>query len=181
MASLRLDKYARDIRAWRDFAKLNYISAVTLFDTNNPFLFFAAATLGHQALEMYLKAALIQAGMTAFDPGKLRSLDPAIGLQRDDCVWGHNLSSLARKLAEKRSDFDLAEMIVVRAVILKMPMTLAEAFRLFDPFFFELRYPQELKQMEGLGDEERLVLDELVKRLVASLGNLTLPSPDIGS
>jgi hypothetical protein len=176
-----MDKYARDIRAWRDFAKLNYISAVTLFDTNNPFLFFAAATLGHQALEMYLKAALIQAGMTAFDPGKLGALDPAIGLRRDDCVWGHNLSTLPHKLAEKKSDFDLAETIVVPAVILKMPMTLAEAFKLFDPFFFELRYPQELKHMEGLGDEERLVLDELVKRLAALLGSPTPPSPDMGS
>jgi hypothetical protein len=35
-----------------------------LFSTRNPFMYFAAATLGHHALEMFLKAALIATGMT---------------------------------------------------------------------------------------------------------------------
>lgn len=46
-----------------------------------------------------------------------------------------------------------------------MPMTVKQGFILFDPFFSELRYPQELKDLEGVGEHEKIVLDELVVRL----------------
>ena len=45
--------------------------------------------------------------MTVFNPVILKSLDPGIPLTRANCAWGHNLVELARRLAEKRSDFNL--------------------------------------------------------------------------
>jgi hypothetical protein len=53
---MNIDKYATDARAWRDWAKINYVASKQLFASGNPFLYFPAATLGHHALEMYLKA-----------------------------------------------------------------------------------------------------------------------------
>jgi hypothetical protein len=55
---MKLDRYARDYALWRDSASITYTAATTLFDTGDPFLMFPAATLGHHALEMYLKAGL---------------------------------------------------------------------------------------------------------------------------
>jgi hypothetical protein len=43
----------------------------------------------------------------------------------------------------------------------------------FDPFFSELRYPQELRNLkEGVGEQEKLVLDELVARLKPFLSRI---------
>lgn len=165
MSASQLDKYARDPRAWRDFASINHLASTSLFDSGNPFLYLTAATLGHHSLEMYLKAALICEGMTVFDPHKINSLDPSVGLKRTDCAWGHSLVDLAAELSKRRPDFDLSAQLNIPSVVLRMPMTMREAFAMFDPFFSELRYPQELKNMEGVGEEERLVLDELVARL----------------
>ena len=69
-----LDKYARDARSWRDFAKVNHVAAQHLFASGNPFMYLVAATLGHHALELYLKAALINEGMTAFGRTENRGL-----------------------------------------------------------------------------------------------------------
>lgn len=161
MQSPQLDRYARDPRAWQDCAKINYTASAHLFASNNLFLYFTAATLGHHALEMYLKAALICEGMTVFNPVILKSLDPGLELTRSNCAWGHCLVELAERLAEKRSDFNLdAEMDIRECHTLLMPLTLRAGFALFDPFFSELRYPQELKKL--VGEDERLVLDVLV-------------------
>lgn len=78
-----LDKYARDAHSWRDFAKMNHVAAQRLFPSGNPAIYLVAATLGHHALELYLKAALINDGMTVFNPGELQSLDAGIGLVRE--------------------------------------------------------------------------------------------------
>jgi hypothetical protein len=43
----------------------------------------------------------------------------------------------------------------------------------FDPFFYELPYPQELKDMTGLRDDERFLLDELVNQLQRVLSKIT--------
>jgi hypothetical protein len=88
MTLLKLDKYARDFALWRDWAAIDYKAATTLFETHDPFLLFPAATLGHHALEMYLKSALIVNGLTIFDPNRLRFLDPRINLPAADCAWG---------------------------------------------------------------------------------------------
>jgi hypothetical protein len=163
MAKVQLDKYARDARTWRDFATLNYLASTALFTYGNPVLYLPAATLGHHALEMYLKAALISEGMTVFDPAKLRYLDPAYGLKKADCVWGHVLKEQAQQLAAKRSEFDLsAPLYVPDCALLQMPMKLEGAFELFDPFFSELRYPREMKRLKGVGQDEWRVLVALV-------------------
>ncbi len=178
MKASQLDRYARDARAWRDFAKRNHLASTSLFESGNPFLYFAAATLGHHSLEMYLKAALICEGMTVFEPWKIKKqLDPAVGLTAADCAWGHSLvvgkpPYLAEELSKRRPDFDLSAQITVPSLVLEMPMAMRDAFALFDPFFSELRYPQELKKMEGVGEEEKLVLDELVARLKPFLSKI---------
>jgi hypothetical protein len=59
---VKRDKYARNFRVSRDWAAINYRAAETLFRADDPFLWFPAATLGHHALEMYLKSALIANG-----------------------------------------------------------------------------------------------------------------------
>jgi len=75
-------------------AEITYAGAYTLFHTKNPFLWFPAAILGHQALEMYLKAALIRQGHTVAPQD----------------VWGHDLPKLAEQLAASVTTFPL-EMI----------------------------------------------------------------------
>jgi|GEM_PF-4396111 len=121
---------------------------------------------------MYLKAALICEGMTVFNPDLVDKLDATVRLTKAECVWGHNLVDFAKKLATKRADFDLSAEIDVPCLVLEMPMKLLTAFELFAPFFSELRYPMELKEFEGVGEEEGRVLDALVAQLLPFLGNV---------
>jgi hypothetical protein len=88
MQSPQLDRFARDARAWKECAEINYIASGHLFSSSNLFVYVTAATLGHHALEMYLKAALICEGMTVFNPVILRSLDPGYALTRSKCALG---------------------------------------------------------------------------------------------
>jgi hypothetical protein len=74
MQSPQLDRFARDARAWKHCAEINYIASGHLFASSNLFVYFTAATLGHHALEMYLKSALICEGMTVFNPVIVESL-----------------------------------------------------------------------------------------------------------
>jgi len=91
-----------------------------------------------------------------------------------DCAWGHVLVDLAKQLSTRRSDFDLAAKLdVPDCPGLNMPKTLCAGLELFDPFFSELRYPQELNKLEGVGQEEKQVLD----RLVALLSPFTSKAP----
>jgi len=166
MRSPQLDKYARDPSAWRDWGKINHAASAELFGSSNPFLYVPAATLAHHALEMYLKSALICEGMTVFNPVILRSLGPAFALTKSSCVWGHCLVDLARQLSGKRPDFSLlAEMNIPGCRTFLMPMQVVAGFKVFDPFFSELRYPQDLKKLGGIGQDKKFVLDELVLRL----------------
>lgn len=130
--TMKLDKYARDARAWRDFAKVAYTGSGHLFGSGNLFLVFPAATLGHHALEMYLKAALITEGLTIFDPWKLEYLDASLKLEAKDCAWDHKLVRLARQLAEKRPDFDLkATLTTFLPWTQSKPLTLEQGFAIF--------------------------------------------------
>ena len=163
---MKLDNYARDFELWRDWAAINYRAAITLFETNDPFLFFPAATLGHHALEMYLKSAMIANGMTVFKREDVTSLDPGISLAEADCVWGHSLVKLAEALAKRNAIFDpLRQMDVLGYLTLNEPMTIREGLGIFDPFFSELRYPQEMKQCGGLGEHHKYLLDSLVTEM----------------
>jgi hypothetical protein len=107
--TLALDKYARDYALWRDYAAFNYHAAMLLFESENPFAYFPAATLGHHAFEMHLKSGLILTGMTIFDPFKLKKLDPSVVLIEGDCARGHNLVELARQLAARPMTFRLVQ------------------------------------------------------------------------
>jgi hypothetical protein len=163
---MKLDRYARDYALWRDSASINYTAATTLFDTGDPLLMFPAATLGHHALEMYLKAGLIANGMTVFNPKDLKKLDAGITLATADCAWGHNLVTLAETLARRNPAFDVSKQFdVVGYLTIKEPLTIREGLAIFDPFFSELRYPQEMKTCDGLGGEDRDLLDALVAEL----------------
>jgi hypothetical protein len=163
MNTLQLDKYAKDARTWRDFATMEYTASIALFRSGNPFVFFAAATLGHHSLEMYLKAALINTGMTIFNPARVKFLSPGTALAQADCAWGHVLVDLADALALRRNEFDLTEKLdLPQLLTISTPKTVREGLELFDPFFSELRYPQALNNVQGIGDEEQFVLDRLV-------------------
>ena len=162
---MALDRYARDPKAWKAFADHNYAASIYLFDSHNPFLIFNAATLGHHCLEMYLKAALICEGATVFDPKKITHLDNSLKLQPSDCAWGHDLVALARQLASRRPDFNLSEqMCLLLPWHFSGVPTVEKGFEVFNPFFSELRYPQELT-MGGVGEDDKLPLQELVTRL----------------
>jgi hypothetical protein len=171
---LKLDKYAQDPQAWKAWADHNYAASTYLFDSHQPILIFAAATLGHHALEMYLKAALISEGCTVFEPKKLKYLKSSVKPKPGDCVWGHVLVDLAHQLAKRRSDFDLT----AKMQVLVRPwhtgggaVTVEQAFALFDPFFSELRYPQELT-IGGVGEDDRWPLKDLVERLKPFLAKI---------
>jgi HEPN domain-containing protein len=163
----QLDKYATDAQAWREFAEINYAASALLFGSDGPFLWFAAATLGHQALEMFLKAALICEGMTVFNPQKISKTSPMVTFKPEDCVWGHNLLDLARTLGRKRPEFNLSVMIRTPYYFAAESgfLTVERGFEIFDPFFYELRYPTELTNVECLGPEHKIILEELVTRL----------------
>ena len=77
----------------------------------------------------------------------------------------HSLGSLAKQLSARRPEFDLSAKMDVRTV-LGEPLTVEQALAMFDPFFSELRYPQELKNISGFGEHELYILEGLVSRLV---------------
>lgn len=74
--------YSSDAITWLQWAEATYAGAQTLFSSNNVLVWFAAAILGHQALEMLLKASPIRKG---------HRIHPSD-------VWGHDLRALAREL-----------------------------------------------------------------------------------
>jgi hypothetical protein len=163
-----LDRYARDARTWRQYADFYHKAADLLFNTRNPFDSLVAATLGHNVLEMYLKAALICEGMVVFNRRDVGKLDTSVRPAVSDCAWGHKLVCLATLLSSRNRGFDLSDtMNISGCTDLTMPITIKEGIEIFDPFFFELRYPSELRKLEGKGVayDEKLLLAELVQRL----------------
>jgi hypothetical protein len=173
--SIQLDKYARDPRAWRDAARFNYSAALELFTCDNKIVTcISGATLAHLSLEMFLKAALIVQGMTVFDPKLVHKLDPTVKLAKEDCVWGHQLVAHARLLAKRRPDFDLNDTSKVPFHFPHQgPMTLERAFAIFDPFFFELRYPQKLVDFDSVGPDDLMMFESLVEALHPFLKSIT--------
>jgi HEPN domain-containing protein len=81
--------YSADATTWLQWADQTYAGASILFNPDNPFLWFSAACLGHQALEMYIKSALIRRGRRVV---------------KGD-VWGHDLVGLAGELAKSGAVF----------------------------------------------------------------------------
>jgi hypothetical protein len=164
---IQLDNYARDAKTWLIYAQINYDGARELFTHRRGItLCFPAATLGHHALEALLKTALIRAGMTVFDPSKLKRLDPAATLTEADCAWGHQLVALAKLLTSKRPDFDLTKYLDFVAFPRETPMKIETGLAVFDPFFWELRYPQQLRDLDGIGPDDVRLLDALVAEVM---------------
>lgn len=107
-----------------------------LFRSSNFMLWFPAAILAHLALEQLLKSALLQAGCPI-----------AQGKPQAGYAWGHKLVELAQLLASKRREF---------------PSDILNGLAVFDAYFDELRYPQAVKKVEELGQEEGILLSRLM-------------------
>lgn len=162
-----LDKYARDAETWLTYGKVIYSAARVLFDGAHasPDLYFSAATLGHNSLEVLMKGILIQEGMVSFDPRLIKRLTGA-ALQQQDCIWGHSLIKLAEEL-DQRTGLDLDEQMKYHDILRPSPFTVRQALELFDPFFEELRYPHALELVKDFGGGDECILDELVERILA--------------
>jgi HEPN domain-containing protein len=148
MASI--DKYTQDAREWRMAAERTFEAGTLLFNhLNNPFLYFSAALLGHHALEMLLKSALIREGYP-LEKGKTE----------EGCVWGHDLEKLAALLASKRPDFSLQIPLRLEIPLLSCKTYLGR----YNAFFNELRYPGASPNVDSLGPggEEAALLAELM-------------------
>lgn len=164
--TLALDKYARDPKSWRIHAQFNLDAARVLFSHEGAItLCFPAATLGHLALEGLLKTALIQEGFTIFDPMKINQLTVPT-LTKEQCAWGHNLVALANLLASKRPDFVLGKPLDGFFPPYEYPITIQRALEIFDPYFSELRYPQQIRNLQGIGPDDLRMLDAIVKELL---------------
>ena len=160
-----LDKYAKDAFAWRNSALYTYSAARKLFLTEDLILCFPAATLGHHAIEKYLKAALICTGATICNPAEFSVLIKAGKLKKEDCAWGHNLVELGSKLAVRRNDFNLDQILFDEYPLRRSPMTLKDALAMFDPFFTELRYPHEMEKLESVGPTDVIMLNAVISEL----------------
>jgi hypothetical protein len=119
-----------------------------------------------------LKTALIREGFTVFDPLKLNRLDPVIQLTKDRCAWGHVLLDLAKLLASKRPDFSLKRELDGFFFPREMPITIEDGLKVFDPFFWELRYPQQLDKLDSIGPSDIVLLDALMGALEPFAGRL---------
>jgi hypothetical protein len=125
-------------------------SATLLFNLNDPCVWFPAALLGHHALEMLLKSALIREGCP-LEKGK------------PEGVWGHNLEKLATLLESKRQDFSLQIPPNPEIPLISSRTYLAR----YDVFFNELRYPTGSPNVDSLGpgEDEAALLAILMARV----------------
>jgi HEPN domain-containing protein len=133
-----IDVAAQNAREWRVAAEGALRAACILFN-GSPEVWFSAALLGHHALEMLIKSALIRQGFIV-----------AKGKPENGFAWGHSVVELARAVASRCTDFN------------------ADGFFWddlagYDTFFEELRYPGILKNFDELGEHHRLVLLDLMQ------------------
>ena len=133
------DKHLNDPTAWFQGAENIRKGAAELFRSSNPLLWFPAALLGHQALEMFLKAALIRQGSK-------------IGRPPVGDTWGHQLMCLGKQLTANGKN--------------RLPDEFFEVLQIFDDYFTELRYPRQLRNVAGLGEEEGERLEGAIKYLL---------------
>ncbi len=82
--SARVWDYTSDAHSWHQWAEATYRAADVLFNHGDPFLWFGAAVLGHQSVEMFLKAILIGTGRRVI---------------KGD-VWGHDLLDLMKQVQD---------------------------------------------------------------------------------
>lgn len=132
-------------------AERTFEAAVLLFNVSNPFLWFSAAMLGHHALEMLLKSALIRAGCSVREGGR----------PEDGFVWGHDLEKLATLLHSARPDFsgNIPPHPEVELI------SVSTYFARYNAIFNELRYPQASRNVDSLGpgEDEAELLANMMK------------------
>lgn len=85
----KMSDFSADAETWLQWAEQTYAGAHLLFHNGNPLLWFPAAFLGQQALEMFLKAAMMKQGRRV--------------ILGDE--WGHNHIDLASELAKTGFNF----------------------------------------------------------------------------
>jgi hypothetical protein len=133
-----------------------------LFKSGNLDFVFPSATLTHGACVTYLKAALIGTGCMVFNPANLKKLDQKTWPKLDDCAWDPGLLKLVEQRAKHEPGFDLTNEILPAFPPSHMkPVTTRDVLEMFDLFFYELRYPDELKDLFGIGKTDYLVLDAI--------------------
>jgi hypothetical protein len=165
-----IDKYAADAFTWTLQATFAHNGARMLFNSEGVTMVFPAAILAHAAIEMYLKAALIGTGCTVFNPANLKKLDPRTAPKRKDCAWDHGLVKLGKQFAKRQPNFDLNKEILPCFPPSHMrPVTLKDALEMFDPFFYELRYPGEIKDLFGIGPMDVIVLNAIADEITPFL------------
>src|ERR1700677_2149750 len=98
---------------WFQSAENMRKGAAELFHSVYPLLWFPAVLLGHQALEMFLKAALIRQGLKIDRRRRVRE------------TWGHKLTSLGKQLTADGK--------------CKLNDDCFEVLQIFDEYFQELR------------------------------------------
>jgi len=133
-----MDDYTKDPCEWRMSSECMFLGAVKLFQSKDYLVWFPAAVLGHLALEQLLKSAAIQAGCPVTK-----------GSPQEGHAWGHDLVALAQLLASIRREFPAG--------------TLKDDLAVFNAYHDELRYPQAVERVQGLGAEEGILLSGLMK------------------
>jgi hypothetical protein len=160
-----VDKYANDAAAWLLSARVSYEASRRLFETEDLLMVFPAATLGHEAIEKYLKTALICTGATICNPVEFKVLINTGKLKKNDCAWGHDIVALGEMLAARRADFNLGAVLFERYPTHEGQLTLRTALEIFDPFFDELRYPVTMENFTALGPMDVILLNSIVASL----------------
>jgi hypothetical protein len=156
-----LDPITQDCVAWCIYAEMDYRVAKILFNSGDPMLYFAAMSVGHHALELFLKGAMIKLGMKACNPKKAK----LFGFKESDCTWGHNLYDLGVTLATRDTAFNPNANIDVSGFPpINAPTTIGDGLKFFDPYFAELRYPRRITN-GGVSKDHWIILDAIVKEL----------------
>lgn len=168
--------HATDAFTWALYAQFNYLGAQSLFETGSPMLSFPASVLAHSAIEMYLKAALIGVGCIVFNPKDVTKVDPALRLRKSDCAWDHQLPQLGKQFASREARFDLKAVIADRFPVRSGSLTVEGALEIFNPFFWEIRYPSPIKNLHGIGPMYGSVLKRLVEKLTPFVPDVGPPS-----
>jgi HEPN domain-containing protein len=142
----KLDFYlSTDAESWLGWAESTFEAARLLFQSNRSQVLFPAVVLGHLALEMYLKAALIAHGhRVVFSQRGVKG-----GRKNPTDVWGHELPDLADKLSAE----------------VQLSAEVKDGLREFHNYFAEVRYPQILVNAGGIGKREGKLLEKVVRTL----------------
>jgi HEPN domain-containing protein len=145
MIPAMMDPLSNDSKLWRLNAEYTLNAATYLFTHHDETVAaFPASLLGHHALEMLIKSALIEAGII------IDKVTDKNGKLKNGYAWGHNLRELSQKLAEKSEDFKPVLQQELHRVCDDSPKHADSHLDTFDAYFKEFRYPKTPENGEGL-------------------------------